>query len=150
MRARGREAHGKTLSVREVEAPQAVAEALGIAPAAPLTMVTTVRLVGSKPLVYGVAYGPTALVQSLLDEDIETNDVMTLLESRLGYRLKNTHIEASALPAGKLRARHLGIGPEDPVLRIGFTPHDVTDRPLLHSDMFFRGDSFSYKAVVKR
>ena len=31
-----------------------------------------------------------------------------------------------------------------------FTPHDVSDRPLLYADMYFRGDGFSYKAVVKR
>jgi GntR family transcriptional regulator len=76
--------------------------------------------------------------------------MMTLLESRLGHRLKSTHIETSAMPAGKLRARHLAIAPGDPVLHIRFTPHDVSDQPLVHADMYFRGDGFSYKAVVKR
>ena len=150
MRALGRVAHGKTLAVREVEAPAAAAQALGISSGTPLMMVTTMRMVDGKPLVYGLVYGPHDLLQALIREDIETNDLMTLLESRLGFRLKNTHIETSAMPAGKLRARHLAMAPEDPVLRIRFTPHDVSDRPLLHADMYFRGDGFSYKAVVKR
>jgi GntR family transcriptional regulator len=150
MRAHGREALGKTLSVREVEAPAAVAEALKLPSGARVTAVTMVRSVDGKPLLYGIAWGPTELVNALVREDIETNDFMTLLESRLGFRMKNTHIETSAVPAGKLRARHLGIDPDAPVLRIRFTPHDVTDRALLHADMYFRGDSFSYKAVIKR
>jgi GntR family transcriptional regulator len=150
MRATGREAVGKTLSVRDVEAPAAVAEALGLPVGTPIKMVTMVRMVDGNPLVYGVVHGLPAMVQALIREDIETNDMMTLLESRLGHRLKSTHIETSALPAGKLRSRHLGVAPDAPVLRIRFTPHDVSDRPLLHADMFFRGDGFSYKAVVKR
>ena len=86
-----------------------VAEALGLPVGTPLKMVTMVRMVDGKPLVYGVVHGLPAMVQALIREDIETNDMMTLLESRLGHRLKSTHIETSALPAGKLRARHLAL-----------------------------------------
>ncbi|MES2053788.1 MAG: UTRA domain-containing protein [Pseudomonadota bacterium] len=44
----------------------------------------------------------------------------------------------------------MNIPEHDPVLRIKFTPHDVSDRPICYSEMYFRGDGFSYKAVVKR
>lgn len=71
-------------------------------------------------------------------------------ESRLGHRLRSTHIEASAVRAGKARAKLLGITADDPVLHIRFTPHDVLDRPLAYAEMFFRGDALSYEAVVKR
>ncbi len=150
MRARGHEAHGRLVSVRAVHASATVAEALHIDPGTPLTCVTLVRLVDGSPLAVGSATGPDALMQALLREDVEANDMMTLLESRLGYRLRNTHIETSALLAGKLRARQLGIGEADPVLRICFTPHDISDTPLTYSEMFFRADAFRYKAVVKR
>lgn len=150
MRANGRDARGKTISVRETAASDVVAQALSLAPGTPVSVVTTVRTVDGKPLAYGVVYGPAALVQALIDEDIETNDMMSLLESRMGYRLKSTHIETSAMRAGKVRGKHLNIGADDVVLHIRFTPHDVTDTPLLHADMYFRGDSFSYKAVVRR
>jgi GntR family transcriptional regulator len=150
MRAKGHTAQGRTISVREVDAPDPVALALGLAPRAPVTAVTMLRSVDARPMAYGIAYGASDLVRALLEEDIESNDLMSLLESRMGFRLKNTHIETSALPAGRMRARVQAIDAQDPVLRIRFTPHDVTDKPLLHADMYFRGDSFSYKAVVKR
>lgn len=150
MRAQGHQAHGRTLHVRKVRAPAQAAEALRVKPGSELTAVTTVRMVNGKPLAIGVTYGPTALMEAMLREDMEINDSMTLLESRLGYRLKATHIETSAVPAGKVRARHLNISEHDPVLRIRFTPHDVSDQPICYSEMYFRGDGFSYKAVVKR
>lgn len=150
MRARGREAHGKTLSVRQLPATAVAAEALGIAPGTPLTVVTALRLVDGKPVAVGVTHGDPVLMRALLAEDIETNDFMQLLESRMGYRLKSTHTETSAVLAGPVRARQLQIEPGDPVLRIRFTPHDVSDQPLCYSEMHFRGDAFSYKAVVKR
>ena len=150
MRAQGYQAHGHTLHARKVRAPAHAAEALRIKPGSELTAVTTVRLVNGKPLAIGVTYGARALMEAVLQEDMETNDTMTLLESRLGYRLKATHIETSAIPAGKVRARHLNISEHDPVLRIRFTPYDVSDQPICYSEMYFRGDGFSYKAVVKR
>ncbi len=150
MRAKGHQAYGRLISVRSVRASAAAAEALRIAPGTPLTSISMVRIVDGQPLAVGSACGPDALMQALLREDVEANDMMTLVESRLGYRLRNTHIETSALRAGKLRARQLGIDENDPVLRICFTPHDISDRPLTYAEMFFRGDAFSYKAVVKR
>lgn len=150
MRSRGLKAHGKILAVRSVRASAIHAEALHIAPGEPQRAITILRLVESRPLAVGTTVGPAPLLDALLEEDIETNDVMTLLESRLGHRLRNTRIDASAVLAGKLRARQLEIGEGDPVLRIRFTPHDVSDRPLCWSEMHFRGDSFSYRAVVKR
>lgn len=150
MRAQGRRTHGKVISVREVAAPDAVAQALHIAPATPVTALTILRLVDDKPLAIGTTWGAKALMGALIDHDVENVDMMTLLESRLGLRLRSMHTEASAVPAGKLRARQLGIEPTAPVLRMRFTPHDISDRPLCYTDMFYRGDGFSYQAVVKR
>ena len=47
-------------------------------------------------------------------------------------------------------ARRLDLAPGAPVLRIDFTPVDVSGQPMVYSEMFFRGDRFSYKAVVRR
>lgn len=150
MRARGRSTRGRVLSVRRSSASAVAAHALRVTPGTALTAVTVLREVDGQPIAIGVTYGAPALIDALLAQDIETNDVMTLLESRLGHRLRSMHIETSALAAGVTRARHLALAATDPVLRIRFTPHDAHDQPLCYSEMFFRGDSFSYKAVVRR
>ncbi|WP_326536561.1 GntR family transcriptional regulator [Pseudorhodoferax sp.] len=150
IRSRGDVASGRTLSVREVPAGAAAAEALKLAPGTPLTLITIVRMVNGEPMAYGTLHAEPALARALLAHDLDVNDVMSVLESSLGYRLKSTHIEAGAVAAGKLRARLLEVAEADPLLRIRFTPHDVSDKPLTYSEMFFRADRFNYRAVVKR
>jgi len=150
MRAQGRKAHGRTLSVRQVAATAPIAHALRIPVDTPLTALTLLRLVDDEPLALGIIHGEPELMQALVREDVEANDVMSLLEGRLGFRLGSTHIETTAMRAGRTRARQLDVSEDAPILRIRFTPHDVTDRPLCFAEMHFRGDRFSYKAVIRR
>lgn len=150
IRSRGDEASGRTLSVRDLPASAAAAQALKLPPGTPLTVATIIRLVNGEPWAYGSVHAEPALARALLAHDLNANDVMSVLESSLGYRLKNFHIEAGAVSAGKLRGRLLEIGADQPLLRIRFTPHDVNDQPLTYSEMFFRADRFNYRAVVQR
>ena len=150
MRASGETARGKTLSVRETKASGVAADALRIAPGTPLLMATLLRFVNDEPFAYGVMQAEPALTRALLVEDLNVNDVMVVLESRLGYRLMSSHIEAGAVAAGKMRGRLLQVDEAAPLLRIRFTPHDATGKPLVFSEMYFRADRFNYKAVLKR
>ena len=150
MRASGEVARGKTLSVRETKASRVAADALRIAPGTPLLAATLLRFVNDEPFAYGVMQAEPALTRALLVEDLNVNDVMVVLESRLGYRLMSSHIEAGAVAAGKMRGRLLQVDEAAPLLRIRFTPHDATGKPLVFSEMYFRADRFNYKAVLKR
>ncbi len=150
MRAGGDVARGKTLSVRECRASLVAAEALRIAPGTLLLTAALLRWVNDEPIAYGVIQADPALTRALLAQDLNVNDVMVVLESRLGYRLKSSHIEAGAVTAGKLRGRLLQVDEAAPLLRIRFTPHDATGKPLVFSEMYFRADRFNYKAILKR
>lgn len=150
MRASGEVARGKTLSVRAGKASGVAAEALRIAPGTPLLTASVLRFVNDEPVAYGLVQAEPALTRALLAHDLNVNDVMVVLESRLGYRLKSSHIEAGAVAAGKMRGRLLQVDVAAPLLRIRFTPHDATGTPLVFSEMYFRADRFNYKAVLKR
>ena len=150
MRKQGRQAFGRILSVREVSAPTEAAHALEVPLGHPLIALRSLRLVDGKPLAFVLAYGKPALMQALIQEDVNTNDVVVLLETRLGHRLKSNRIEARAIPASAALAKLLDVARGAPLLRIDFTPVDVSGQSMVYSEMYFRGDSFSYKAVVKR
>jgi len=150
MRTRGEVARGKTLSVREVKASMAAAEALHVAPDTTLLSATLLRFVNDVPLAYGVMQAEPALTRALLAHDLNVNDVMVVLESNLGYRLMSSHIEAGAVVAGKVRGRLLEVDENAPLLRIRFTPHDATGKPLVFSEIYFRADRFTYKAILNR
>jgi GntR family transcriptional regulator len=150
MRAQGRQAFGRIVSVREVGAPASAARALDVPVGHRLLVLRALRLVDGKPLAFGVSYGEPALMRALIQEDVNTNDVVVLLEARLGHRLRSNRLEARAIAASAAMARRLDLAPGAPVLRIDFTPIDVSGQPMVYSEMFFRGDRFSYKAVVRR
>ena len=150
MRSQGKAATGRTLSVRTDKASAVVAQALEIAPGSPLTTITILRLISGEPIAVGKAQAEPALAQALLAHDLDSQDIMSLLESSLGYRLKSTQIEAGAVQAGKQRAELLHVAAEAPLLRMRFTPHDISGKPIMFSEMYFRPERFSYRAVIKR
>ena len=150
IRMQGDVASGKTLSVRATRATAAAADALKIEPGTALRLITVLRFANNQPMAWGLVHAEPDMARALLAEDLDANDIMAVLESRLGYRLKSTHIEASAVAAGKKRGQMLEVNAAAPLLLIRFTPHDATDRPLAYCEMYFRADRFSYKAVVNR
>lgn len=150
MRAQGKAATGRTLSVRADKASAAVAEALKIEPGTAITTISILRLINGQPIAVGKVQAEPALAQALLAEDLDANDMMSILESPLGYRLKSTQMEAGAVRAGKLRAQLLQVQADAPLLRMRFTPCDISGKPLTYSEMYFRPEKFSYRAVIKR
>lgn len=150
MRKQGRNAIGRILSVRTVSAPAAAAHALDVPLGHPLMAMRSLRLVDGKPLAFVLAYAEPKLMRSLIQEDVNTNDVVVLLETRLGHRLRSNRIEAQAITASAAHAKLLEVARGVPLLRIDFTPVDISGQSMVYSEMYFRGDSFTYKALVKR
>ncbi|ARU04277.1 hypothetical protein CCO03_05930 [Comamonas serinivorans] len=150
MRARGLNARGEILSVKQVAASPQAAKALGLPAKTRLTRITIVRFANDEPVVAGLFELPHALAEQMLALDMETEDAMTLLETRLGHRLDATHIEASALPAKATEAKLLQVPQGTALLKITFVPHDIDGQPLAYSVMHFRADRFTYRAVIRR
>jgi GntR family transcriptional regulator len=150
MRARGHVSRGKVISVQEISAPVSAALALGQPQDSPMTRMTILKTVDGVKVAYGYVIGSNQLIQRLLEHDVEYNDVLQLLEARLGFRLDYHDIETQAVPSTKQHAALLNVPVGSPLLRVRFVTHDIEKRPLLYSDYVFRGDKFSYKVRVRR
>jgi GntR family transcriptional regulator len=150
MRARGHVSRGKVISVQEISAPVSAALALGQPQDSPMTRMTILKTVDGVKVAYGYVIGSNQLIQRLLEHDVEYNDVLQLLEARLGFRLDYHDIETQAVPSTKQHAALLNVPVGSPLLRVKFVTHDIEKRPLLYSDYVFRGDKFSYKVRVRR
>ena len=138
-RARGKRAHGKVVSLRSVRAPAFVARSLRLASDEKVLELTTVRYVDKVAIGYFVIMGREPVMRAVAEADPETNDVMTLLETRLGYRLQEVVSDVSAVPAPATVARHLGIEEGAPLLRMRSTPYDIQGEPLCCGELFFLG-----------
>ncbi|WP_414223539.1 UTRA domain-containing protein [Cupriavidus necator] len=89
-------------------------------------------------------------MRRLLEEDLETNDVMALFESRLGFRLKEAAMETTAVAASGEAARRLDVPEGHPLLRVRSTPYDIEGTPICSAELLFCGDRSSYKWKVTR
>lgn len=149
-RARGKLAYGKLVSVRLVRAPSFVTAALDLQPTEKVLSVATVRYWDDAPVAYFNLLGREPLMRRLVQEDVETNDAMSLFESRLGYRFKEVAMESTAVAAPADVARRLGVAEADPLLRIRSTPYDIEGLPLFCAELLFRPDRYAYKWTLKR
>ncbi len=149
-RAKGKLAYGKLVSARMIKAPPFAAAALGLETSERVFCVSTVRFWDDAPVGYFQVMGPEARMRRLAEEDLETNDVMTLLETRLGFRLKKLACESTAIAASGDIARRLDVPEGFPLLRVRSTPHDIEGHALCCAELYFRGDRFSYKWTLTR
>lgn len=150
VRSHGQVPSGRLLSARSGRAPERVARALGLASGARVEAVRALRLIDDVPTsVVHTYYEPTE-GRDILAQRIHEYDAMTLLEDELGWRLDRTQVTATAVRAGRIRGALLAVAPDAPLLLMRFVPFDLTGRALLYSDVYFRPDQFTYRAVVRR
>lgn len=149
-RTKGKLAYGKLVSARLMKAPAFAATALGLEDGERVFCISTLRYWDDAPVGFFQVMGPEARMRRLAEEDLETNDVMTLLESVLGFRLKQLACESTAIAASGDVARRLDVPDGFPLLRIRSTPFDIEGHPLCCAELHFRGDRFSYQWTLAR
>jgi GntR family transcriptional regulator len=150
MRRRGHTALGKVSAIRHTKASQQVAANLKIPAGSPVSSITILRLVDGEPYARHTAYANAKLIERLFAEDLETNDLITIAQARLGYRFDHSDMDISADIANANVAKCLAIAPGSPVLRLCIASIDVRGEPLIFSELLGRGDRFHYLLTLKR
>lgn len=148
MRRRGHEAVGKVGAVRVLKAEVQVAASLGIATGAPVSAVTVKRIVDGKPYAQHTLYASAGLMQTLLAQDLEANDLLTVLHDRLGYRLQHSKMEISAIVADARLARNLAVTPGSPILQLCVSNVGADNVPMVFSEFLISGELFRFQLKV--
>ena len=123
---------------------------MGLGADARAVIVRELRLVDGVPAALARTFYAEELGREVLAAGVPGEDVMTVLEERLGFRLERTHIAATAVSADRGARALLGVSAHTPLLQMEFIPFDLTGRPLAYAEMTFRPDQFKYRAVVRR
>jgi GntR family transcriptional regulator len=146
----GHEIYNQVTDLRDVAAPAAVAERLGLAPRSPVTEIKRVRFLNRAPISFEVTYVPTDIGARLAKADLKTRDIFLILENDFGIALGNADLTIEAGLADAAVARHLRIERGAPVLRIERLTHSAQRRPLDFEYLFYRGDAFRYRLSIER
>jgi GntR family transcriptional regulator len=150
MSAQGHAIRNRVLKLQTVPAPADVAQALRLAPGAPVTELHRVRLLDQAPVSLEVTWLPEALGRVVARADLVTRDVFLVLEHDAGVALGHATLAIDAALADHATASALDTGAGAPLLRVERLTHDAHGTPIDYERLSFRGDAFQYRLRLDR
>ncbi|SUE24485.1 Uncharacterized HTH-type transcriptional regulator yurK [Ralstonia mannitolilytica] len=150
MSAQGHAIRNRVLKLQAVPAPADVAQALRLAPGAPVTELHRVRLLDQARVSLEVTWLPEALGRIVARADLVTRDVFLVLEQDAGVALGHATLAIDAALADHATACALDTGAGAPLLRVERLTHDAHGTPIDYERLSFRGDAFQYRLRLDR
>ena len=126
------------------------ADALGLAPGAPLFELERLRSMDGVPILVDRTRIPLSLAPGLDREELLEGSLYGVLEQRYGIRPARAHFTVEAIAADERRAALLGLDPGGPLLRCQQQTEDETGRPIELCEMVYRGDRYRFRATLVR
>jgi GntR family transcriptional regulator len=150
MAALGRGASAKVLERRSVAANAAVAQRLGLEKGQSVVRIQRVRLADGVPLSFDETYLPQALGEQVMQDDLETQPIFSLLEQKYDTPLLEAEYRLEAVAADPGVARHLGITVGSPIFLIERTSYSTGRRPVDYERLYYRGDHIRFVTRLSR
>jgi GntR family transcriptional regulator len=148
--SRGLTPGGRVLDRRVRPATIDEAEALGLAPGAPLFELERLRSMDGVPILIDRTRVPLSLTPGLDEVDLAETSLYEVLEDRYGMRPARARFTVEAIAADRRRARLLGLEPGEPLLRCQQQTEDADGRPVELCEMVYRGDRYRFRATLVR
>ena len=150
MQALGLTASARVIGVKEVKAPDRVAERLRVGAGAPVTKITRIRLAEAVPVSFEYSYLPVGLGRRVAEENLEVSPIFSLFEDKYGIALGEAEYRIEAGGASRVVAEALGVERGSPVLVIERTTYSTDGAPVDFEQMSYRGDRIRYTMRLKR
>ena len=148
--SRGLKPGGRVLDRRQRPATIDEAEALGLAPGAPLFELERLRSLDDVPILIDRTRIPLSLTPGLFEMDLDGRSLYGALEQTFGLRPARARLTVEAIPADERRARLLGLEPGEPLLLCRQQSEDQAGRQIELCDMVYRGDRYRFMATLER
>lgn len=150
MDAHGLHSRAKVVTIEEIVAPPDVREALQLPLGMRVTHIERVRLAIGQPVSFDDTYLPLDLGRLVAQDDLENEQIFTLLEARHGTPLLEATYALQASTADATVAEALEIAKGDAVFRIERTSFTAGQRPVDYEILHYRGDAITFTARLPR
>jgi len=150
MQALGRDASAQLLDKQIVPASESVARALAITAGASVVRIQRVRLADNSPLSFDETYLPKEIGERILENNLETEPIFSLLEQKYDTPLVEAEYCLEAVSADTTVARALGIGAGSPIFLIERTSYTIGHRPIDYEKLYYRGDQVRFVTRLAR
>jgi GntR family transcriptional regulator len=150
MQSLGRQASARLLSKETVPANESVARQLAIDPGTPVVRIQRVRLADNSPLSFDETYLPREIGERILENDLETEPIFSLLEQKYDTPLLEAEYRLEAVSADTTAARALGITAGSPIFLIERTSYTTGHQPIDYEKLYYRGDHIRFVTRLAR
>ena len=150
MQSLGRNASARLLDKQIVPASDSVARHLAIPARAPVVRIQRVRLADNSPLSFDETYLPREIGERILENDLETEPIFSLLEQKYDTPLVEAEYILEAVSADATVARALGIVAGSPIFLIERTSYTAGHRPVDYEKLYYRGDQIRFVTRLAR
>lgn len=146
MRQRGRHPGTQLLKLRVFPASDEIAGRLQLCPGEEVIEISRLRLADGKPMAYEIRYLAHSLCPGLLEENLESQSIHSLLIDKYNIPLtRAVHtIEARALSAQE--ADLLQVAPGSAGFAVDRLTYTINDRPVTWYRIIYRGDEYRFTA----
>src|SRR5882672_946829 len=150
MQSLGRNASAHLLDKQTVPASDSVARQLAITTGTPVVRIQRVRLADNSPLSFDETYLPREIGERILENDLETEPIFSLLEQKYDTPLVEAEYRLEAVSADTTVARALGIAAGSPIFLIERTSYTTGRRPVDYEKLYYRGDQIRFVTRLRR
>jgi GntR family transcriptional regulator len=150
MQALGRHASARLLDKQIIPASEAVARQLAISAGTAVVRIQRVRLADNAPLSFDETWLPREIGERIVENDLETEPIFSLLEQKHDTPLVEAEYSLEAVSADVTVARALGITIGDPIFLIERTSYTTGRRPVDYEKLYYRGDQIRFVTRLAR
>jgi GntR family transcriptional regulator len=150
MQSLGRNASARLLDKRIVPASESVARQLSITTGTPVVRIQRVRLADNSPLSFDETYLLRETGERILENDLETEPIFSLLEQKYKTPLVEAEYRLEAVSADTAVARALGIVAGSPIFLIERTSYTTGRQPVDYEKLYYRGDQIRFVTRLAR
>jgi GntR family transcriptional regulator len=150
MESLGRHASARLVDKQTVPASDSVARQLAITAGTPVVRIQRVRLADHSPLSFDETYLPKEIGERILQNDLETEPIFSLLEQKYDTPLVEAEYRLEAVSADTTVARALGIAAGCPIFLIERTSYTSGHQPVDYEKLYYRGDQIRFVTRLAR
>jgi GntR family transcriptional regulator len=150
MQSLGRQASARLLDKQTVPATESVARQLAINAGTLVVRIQRVRLADNSPLSFDETYLPKDIGERILENDLETEPIFSLLEQKYDTPLLEAEYCLEAISADTTVARALGIAAGSPIFLIERTSYTIGHQPIDYEKLYYRGDHIRFVTRLAR
>jgi GntR family transcriptional regulator len=150
MQSLGRQASARVLDKQIVPASESIARQLALTIGTLVVRIQRVRLADNAPLSFDETYLPREIGEKIIENDLETAPIFSLLEQKYKVPLLEAEYRLEAVSADATVARALGVSVGSPIFLIERTSYSVGQQPIDYEKLYYRGDQIRFVTRLAR